>query len=195
MDYLGTFLQIAAIVLFICPAPPSCLAFPLCDADESPFGSQTDLPRRTSSPGQSHSDFCCHPLLGCLTGVFACLSGHRKKGEVLATLLIGLFIFPVFFWWQTKVDPIDALIKPRTWSASTKTSSPNARETLTSPSLLCTGSCPTSCSSQSSRSRRTSGSTSSKSASRTSSKPSGATLRSSPLQSSSRSVSPRSSRS
>lgn len=43
----------------------------------------------------------------------------RKTGEVLATFLVGLFIFPLFFWWQTKVDPIDALIKPRTWSVGT----------------------------------------------------------------------------
>jgi hypothetical protein len=38
-----------------------------------------------------------------------------RSAQALAPLLVGLAIFPVFFWWQTKVDPIDALIKPRTW--------------------------------------------------------------------------------
>ena len=38
------------------------------------------------------------------------------SAEALGTFLVGLFIFPVFFFWQTRIDPIDALVKPRTWS-------------------------------------------------------------------------------
>ncbi|KAL7417957.1 major facilitator superfamily domain-containing protein [Mrakia frigida] len=39
----------------------------------------------------------------------------EDSAETLVTLLLGLALFPVLFYWQTRIDPIDALIKPRTW--------------------------------------------------------------------------------
>lgn len=38
------------------------------------------------------------------------------QAQTLAPLLIGLALAVAFFWWQTRLDPIDALIIPHTWA-------------------------------------------------------------------------------
>lgn len=35
--------------------------------------------------------------------------------QTLAPLVLGALLFPAFFFWETRMDPIDALINPATW--------------------------------------------------------------------------------
>lgn len=37
------------------------------------------------------------------------------RAQSIAPLVIGVLLFPAFFFWETRMDPLDALINPATW--------------------------------------------------------------------------------
>lgn len=41
--------------------------------------------------------------------------GGWDTAKALAPMLIGIALFPAFLWWETRMDPIDALIDPKIW--------------------------------------------------------------------------------
>lgn len=38
-----------------------------------------------------------------------------KQAGTITTVIIGVLLFPVFFWWESRMHPIDALIRPSLW--------------------------------------------------------------------------------
>jgi hypothetical protein len=39
----------------------------------------------------------------------------RGRAQPIATLVIGLLLFPVFFWWEARIDQRTALIPSSIW--------------------------------------------------------------------------------
>lgn len=37
------------------------------------------------------------------------------RAQSIAPLVVGVLCFPAFFYWETRMDPLDALINPATW--------------------------------------------------------------------------------
>jgi hypothetical protein len=40
---------------------------------------------------------------------------RRNTGKALGPLLVGIALFPLFFVWESRMDPFDALIDPKIW--------------------------------------------------------------------------------
>jgi len=39
----------------------------------------------------------------------------RREPAAISTVIIGGLLFPVFFYWESKIDPLDALLDPAVW--------------------------------------------------------------------------------
>ena len=89
-DYVGTFLLLGAMVLTI---------FGLTDGSEGggwyvPASSDSSKGRRVLTPRSPPS---------------------RLRPQPIVTLAIGVILFPLFFWYETRIDPVNALITPAIW--------------------------------------------------------------------------------
>lgn len=85
-DYVGSFLVVAAAVLSV---------FGLTDGGE---GSGWYVVRFSVSS--------CEDSYSC---------DFRGRAQPIATLVIGLLLFPIFFWWESRIDQRTALIPSSIW--------------------------------------------------------------------------------
>jgi hypothetical protein len=97
-DYVGTFLLLSAMVLTI---------FGLTDGSEG--GGWCVLP--AGLVRSSVHDLTCPPS-----------STSRLRAQPIVTLVLGVLLFPLFFWYETRIDPINALITPAIWKIKNVTS-------------------------------------------------------------------------
>jgi MFS family permease len=119
--YLVTIITLpgALLAAFLIPAPSQLEhAAAAADVEEKAASASHVAPAHVRPPKMDYLGLLL--LTGAIVLLIFGLSDGNVEGfdraQSIAPLVLGVVLFPAFFFWETRINPLDALINPATWN-------------------------------------------------------------------------------
>lgn len=103
-------LPFAALCVFIIPKPKEAIFI-----DETAAGKDVHVVARKARFDWGGTFFQISAIALLVYGLTSSNTKGWKEAGTITTVILGVLLFGVFFWWETRVHPIDALIAPALW--------------------------------------------------------------------------------
>ncbi|KAL7416396.1 major facilitator superfamily-domain-containing protein [Mrakia frigida] len=106
---------LAIICIFLIPHPPRHLPETHAWSSEEK-GGQTSSPARLPKLDLVGTFLLTAAIVLFIFGLTSSNVNGWRQPTTISTVIIGALLFPVFFYWESQIDPVDALLDPAVWS-------------------------------------------------------------------------------